>query len=304
MIQQPHPPSLTSSPAGSATVRAPGVCGELVQGMLGDAYFLVTCPVDFYSRVKVEIQPDSTVVQAPLDCPKTAAAVGLALEFLGRTDVGACVTVSNPVPRSKGLGSSSADLAAAIAATGLALGIELEPMQIGRLALRVEPTDGIMFPGIALFDHREGSVMEELGMPLPVEIVALDFGGEVDTLEFNRIDRGREWRTIAARTGEALEMVREGLKSRDVGLFGQGATLSALAAQEVMFKPRLPEVMSFAEAVGAVGVNVAHSGTAIGVLLDATQRRGKSTFRQARQVFPDAEAIYHLRLLGGGVQRI
>ena len=42
-------------PLGSATVRAPGVCGELVQGMLEDVYFLVTCPIDFFARVKVEL---------------------------------------------------------------------------------------------------------------------------------------------------------------------------------------------------------------------------------------------------------
>ena len=36
---------------GSATVRAPGVCGELAQGMIEGIHFLVTCPVDFYSRV-------------------------------------------------------------------------------------------------------------------------------------------------------------------------------------------------------------------------------------------------------------
>ena len=36
---------------GSATARAPGVCGELAQGVIEGIHFLVTCPVDFYSRV-------------------------------------------------------------------------------------------------------------------------------------------------------------------------------------------------------------------------------------------------------------
>jgi uncharacterized protein involved in propanediol utilization len=51
-------------------------------------------------------------------------------------------------------------------------------------------------------------------------------------------------------------------------------------------------------------VNVGHSGTVIGVLLDARQRRGKSAFRQARQAFPDAETVQHFRLLGGGLQPV
>ena len=272
--------------------------------MLGDAYFLVTCPVDFFTRVRVELYPDSPGVAAPPNCPKTAAAVSQTLNYLGRADLGARVEVSNPIPRSKGLGSSSADLAAAIAATGLALDVELTPAQIGQLALQVEPTDGVMFPGIALFDHREGALMEALGPPLPLEIVALDFGGEVDTLDFNRVDRRAQWQAIQPETDAALALVREGLRQRDVRLLGQGASRSAHAAQQVLFKPRLPDVAAFADSVGAVGVNVAHSGAVIGVLLDATQRRGKSVYRQARQTFPEAEAIHHLRLLSGGVQRI
>lgn len=291
-------------PVGAAVVRAPGVCGELVQGMLGDAYFLVTCPVDFFARVRVELYRGVSGVAAPADCPKTAAAVAKTLDYLGRADLGARVTVGNPIPRSKGLGSSSADLAAAIAATGLALDIRLSPLQIGQLALQVEPTDGVMFPGITLFDHRAGTLVEELGPPLPLEIVALDFGGSVDTLDFNRVDRRSQWQAVKFETDEALGLVREGLQRRDARLLGQGASLSAAAGQQVSFKPRLSDVTRFAGAVGAVGVNVAHSGAVIGVLLDATERRGKSVFRQAREAFPEAEAIHHFRLLSGGVQAV
>ena len=214
------------------------------------------------------------------------------------------MTVGNPIPRSKGFGSSSADLAAAIAATGLALGVELTPLQIGQLALQVEPTDGVMFPGITLFDHRAGTLVEELGPPLPLEIVALDFGGVVDTLDFNQVDRRAQWQAVQAETDAALALVREGLRQRDVRRLGRGASLSAAAGQQVLFKPRLADVIEFADSVGAVGVNVAHSGAVIGVLLDATERRGKSTFRRAQAAFPEAEAIHHLRLLGGGVQAV
>lgn len=35
------------------TVRVPGSCGELVQGWLRGEPFLVTCPIDRYTRVRV-----------------------------------------------------------------------------------------------------------------------------------------------------------------------------------------------------------------------------------------------------------
>jgi L-threonine kinase len=200
------------------------------------------------------------------------------------------------------MGSSSADVAATIAATGLALGAELLPEVVARIAASVEPTDGVMFPGIALLDHREGRILELLGPPPPMEIVALDFGGTVDTVEFNAVDRRPLWQSIQAEVDEALRLVKDGMRRGDPEPIGGGATISARASQRVTPKPRLPEVLEFAEAVGAVGVNVGHSGTIIGVLLDAGERRGESVFRRAQQSFPEAERVHHFQLLSGGLQ--
>jgi len=289
---------------GSATVRAPGVCGELAQGVIEGIHFLVTCPVDFYSRVKVDIYSDGPGVEAPQDCDKAAAAVRRALFHLKNAKVRAKLTINNPIPRGKGMASSSADLAAAIAATGLALGEEISPYQIAQIALSIEPTDGIMIPGVALFDHRAGIIRESLGPPPPMEIVALDLGGTVDTVQFNMVDRFQRWQSVDEQTGEALRLLRRGIEEQDPALVGRGASISAEASQTVLAKPRLAEVKEFAESVGAVGVNVGHSGTIMGVLLDARERRGKSTYHKALSAFPDAESVYHFRLLGGGVQRI
>ena len=289
---------------GSATVRAPGVCGELAQGVIEGIHFLVTCPIDFYSRVKVDIYADGPGVEAPEDCDKAAAAVRRTLFHLKNAKVRAKLTINNPIPRGKGMASSSADLAAAIAATGLALGEEISPYQIAQIALSIEPTDGIMIPGVALFDHRAGIIRESLGPPPPMEIVALDLGGTVDTVQFNMVDRFQRWQSVDEQTGEALRLLRQGIEEQDPALVGRGASISAEASQTVLAKPRLAEVKEFAESVGAVGVNVGHSGTIMGVLLDARERRGKSTYHKALSAFPDAESVYHFRLLGGGVQRV
>ncbi len=289
---------------GSATVRAPGVCGELAQGVIEGIHFLVTCPIDFYSRVTVDLYSDGPGVEAPESCDKAAAAVRRALSQLKNAKVRAKITINNPIPRGKGMASSSADLAAAIAATGLALGQELTPYQIAQIALSIEPTDGIMIPGVALFDHRAGIIRESLGPPPPMEIVALDLGGTVDTVQFNMVDRFQRWQNVDEQTTEALRLLRLGITNEDPVLVGQGASISADASQAVLAKPRLGEVKEFAEAVGAVGVNVGHSGTIMGVLLDARERRGKSTYHKALEAFPDADAVYHFRLLGGGVQQV
>ena len=286
---------------GSATARAPGVCGVLAQGVLGDMPFSVTCPVDFFSRVRVELRSGGPGVTATEGCEKTVAAVRRTLAHLRRAKVRAEVRVSSPIPRARGLGSSSADLSAAIAATAMALGEELSPYDIAQIALSIEPTGGVMMPGLALFDHRAGMVRETIGPPPPMEIVALDFGGS------SRSDLGgnsQQWRLVDAMTEEALSLIRRGVAERSPALVGQGASAAAEAASRVSSRPRLEDVSEFAREVGAVGVNGGHREGVTGVLLDATERRGKSTYIKARQAFPDAEEVYHFRMMSGGVQTV
>ena len=286
---------------GTATARAPGVCGVLAQGLLGDMPFSVACPVDFFSRVRVELRGDGPGVAATEDCEKTVAAVRRTLGHLRRAKVRAEIRVSSPIPRGKGLGSSTADLSAAIAATALALGEELSPYDIAQIALSIEPSGGAMMPGLALFDHRAGMVRESLGAPPPMEIVALDFGG---TPGSSLDDTTRRWKAVDDQTGEALGLIRRGVAENCPALVGHGATMAAEAGSRIESRPRLEELVAFARDVGAVGVNGGHGSGVSGVLLDATQRRGKSTYIKARQAFPDAETVYHFRVLGGGVKTV
>ncbi|MBI2906578.1 MAG: GHMP kinase [Chloroflexi bacterium] len=294
---------LPGSLVGSAAATAPGACGELVQGCLDGTHFLVTCPVNLYSRVSVVLKRcQSSVISGPGDCQKSLAAVKATLVHLGKEELSAELTVESVLPRGKGMASSTADVSAAIAATAAALGVALPGEAIARLAVSIEPSDGVMLPGISLFDHRRGSFHVELGPPPPIEIVALDFGGVVDTLEFNCIDRSAALRAMRSEISEALELVRRGVALGDPALVGKGATLSALLNQEILFKPHLNQVLDFAAAVGAVGVNAAHSGTVVGVLLDKRSGKGAFALERARKTFPDAEASLLLDLVGGGMR--
>jgi len=286
---------------GTATVRVPGTCGELVQGMLDGSHFLITCPIDLYSTVRVDLYLGKGEVEGPQDCPKAIRAVRLTLSYLLREDLDARLYVRSPIPRGKGMASSTADVAGAIGATALALGRQLSPLEVGRLAVAVEPSDGVMFPGIALFDHREGRLHEVLGPPPFAELVVLDFGGTVDTLEFNKIDRRSLLQPSEPRFREAVNYVRRGIQMSDLALVGKGATISALAHQSILHKPQLAEVQEFGKAMGAVGVNVAHSGTILGLLLDGRLGVGDRVYKEALRVFPQMEAAYLLRMVSGGI---
>ena len=151
-----------------ATSSAPGTCGELAQGMLDGVVCMVTCPIDLRSTATVQLSPGDGVVQAPSDSPKAKLAVQATLTVLGEAKTDARLHLDSPLPRGKGMASSTADVSAAIAATASAAGRELAPEQIAEIALAIEPSDGVMFPGIVLFDHRKGRVSRVLGPPPPM----------------------------------------------------------------------------------------------------------------------------------------
>ena len=58
--------------------------------------------------------------------------------------------------------------------------------------------------------------------------------------------------------------------------------------------------MKLAKDAGALGVNVAHSGTVIGLLFDADAERITWAAHSARQRLPEIVAIHDCQIIGGG----
>ena len=292
-----------ASITGAAMARAPGSCGELAQGMLGGNYFLVSCPIDMYSTATAEISRGSGRVTAPHDAPKSRRAVELMLARADRRDADVRLSLSSPIPRSKGMASSTADISASIMATASAINpcIEVSPDEIASIALGIEPSDSVMFPGIALLDHKRGSMMRALGAPPPMRVVVLDFGGSVDTLAYNGVNRDRALNRLEAQFGEALSLIETGIRASDPTAIGEGATLSAVANQSLLYKPQLDAVLRLAEEVGAVGVNAAHSGTVLGMLFEDDVSLAENAVSRAWDTLFGIKRIHNRGIVSGGI---
>ncbi|MBI3964963.1 MAG: hypothetical protein HY329_04940 [Chloroflexi bacterium] len=245
--------------------------------------------------------PGSCVVLGPVDCQKATLALEKVLRSLGAVGLRIELRVSSPLPRSKGFGSSTADIAGAIAAGGALVGQPLEPIEIARLAVSIEPTDSSMLPGLAAFDHLQGSFHEKLGQPPPIFLAVLDFPGVVDTLEFNAVDHVAARAAGEPELAEALALLRRGVRDGRVDLIGRATTLSAVANQRVLFKPELDAVRELGRELGALGVNVGHSGTIVGLLFDHPDAATRAIAR-ARAQFPSLESARAQALVGGGVR--
>ncbi len=287
-----------------ASASAPGTCGELAQGMLDGALCMVTCPIDMRSTATVALSPGDGSISAPGDSPKAARAVMATLEFLGEPAVDAELWLDSRIPRGKGMASSTADVSAAIVATAGALSQEMSPEQIAEIALGIEPSDGVMFPKIVIFDHLQGRTARPLGSPPPMRVAVLDFGGEVDTLEFNNTERENALRCLQTKMTEAASLIERGIREKDYLLVGRGATISSFANQEILFKPHLDAVIEFANEVGAAGVNVAHSGTVIGLLFPDNAVLVERAVAVAPHRLDRLESVMQCRVTGGGVWRL
>ena len=284
-----------------ASASAPGTCGELAQGMLEGKLVMVTCPIDLFSTATVEVSHGTGVVHGPGDCPKSTMAVSKTLARLGRRDVDAFLHLESPLPRQKGMASSTADVIASIGATAAALGESLPAIRQAELALSIEPSDGTMFPGVALFDHRTGMVVRSLGEPPPMEVLVLEFAGQMDTEVFNRTDRRPLLERLSKRFLEAFELITTGLETGDGALIGLGATMDAIAYQDVLPNPYLEAGWELARTTGAVGVNVAHSGTVLGVLFLDDPEQAAWAARRAQATFSGLVSTHRRRMVGGGV---
>ncbi|MCL4441886.1 MAG: GHMP kinase [Firmicutes bacterium] len=282
------------------TARAPGTCGELVQGKINGINFLVTCPVDMFSEVTARLNTQG-VVLADKSLPKVKLAAEKTLQFLGRPEMGAEVRVTSSVPCGKGMASSTADIAATCAAVAVGLGTCLTPTEIAEIALSIEPTDGLMFSGISLFDHVDGKACRFLGNAPALETVIVDLGGTIDTIGFNAnaeleiLNRLKEHQVAAA-----LEKMERAVASGDSWLVGEAATESAFAHQQILFKPELAGLVEICRRLGGVGVNVAHSGTVVGLLFETGRIAADRVLKTlAREGFGD---MFKARIIDGGVE--
>jgi uncharacterized protein involved in propanediol utilization len=251
--------------------------GEIVQGMFYSSdgtveHGLVTLPCTLY-RTRVRFRPlrSGPLTVEPGDRVRAKAAARLTLDALGRTGWGGAIRIESNVPIQWGCGSSTTDVLAAIRAVADAFGAVLEPAWIAGLAVAAETaSDSLMFgPGRAvLFAQRRGRVLLDLGGPLPaVRVLGFNTEGErgVATLTLPPVPYSA-WEIEAYRA--VLGLLRRAVEEQDPGLLGRVATGSTLIMQRHRPKRHMPELLRLAKEAGALGVQVAHSGTVAGFLFE------------------------------------
>ncbi|MDD4570626.1 MAG: GHMP kinase, partial [Tepidanaerobacteraceae bacterium] len=115
----------------------PASCGEIVQGMINDCNFLVTCPIALYTQVTVRLDDniDKRLDRSEHKHIKAIQAIEKTLMYFGMEDLNLHVSINSNIPYAVGLSSSTADITAACLATAKALGENISTDVIADIAL-------------------------------------------------------------------------------------------------------------------------------------------------------------------------
>ncbi|MFJ1647805.1 kinase [Streptomyces sp. NPDC088258] len=244
-----------------------GTFGELLQGSLSDGVdFLVTFPISRGTRAWFRYDHDGPLSVFPSHKTKSLRVARAMLDAQGAG--GGSLVLDSGLAVGKGLASSSADLVATVRAVGEVLGVDTSPAATEDWLRPIEPTDGVMHPGVVVFEHRTVRLRASLGTLPPATVVAVDEGGRLDTVAYNR----RPHRRTAAQRREYERLVRDlaaAVAHGDLARVGAVATRSAVLNQRLLPKRNLDAMIRVGDEIGALGVVCAHSGTMLGLLLDA-----------------------------------
>jgi L-threonine kinase len=283
----------TRSPIGEGRGTAPGTCGEFAQGILPDGTpFHVTCPINKSASVIAQIRPASawSVDGLRPDRRKLGLALEYAAEELQLGAVQVTIRHWSDLDIGKGMGSSTADVLAAIRAIAAAAGTSLDVETEGRLAARVESSDGSMYPGIAAVNHKTCELVKTWAWFPEFVIVMLVPHDRVDTPSISF--QGQE--KLADEYEVLLREMDDAIARRSIADFAVQSTRSAELNERFLSNPHGRYLSDHLDEFSALGINVGHTGTVCGLLFanaDAGRRQASEACFAVRKKFPELKDV-------------
>ena len=272
--------------------------GELLQGSLFRNGEWVSCLITMPGRgvgstARFWPRDDGAAVEVvPAWKKKARRAALLALGYIGAPLSGK-LEIECAVATGVGLGSSTADVVAAIRAVSAAYGTVLDAGTVARLAVAAEgASDPIMFDGeMVLFAQREGRLLESFGSWIPpYAVMSFDTDPAACGVDTLRLPVPAYGHAELVAFESLVRRSREAFGRRDVKALAAIATESARLNQRILPLRNFESLCRVAEEFGALGLQISHSGTIAGLLFDVGFVRADAGL--------EAEVMGRLRSLG------
>ena len=248
--------------------------GEILQGVFeGDdgklhrGLITLKCKLFSSTAIYVRTKDPNIVSVMPEKKKKALVAAASTLKYIGKNiKYGGYLILQSNMPEEMGFGSSTCDVTASIKAVASSFNISLSPYEIANIAVNSErASDAIMFDECVLFAQREGEILERYQNTIPPMNVigfSTDANG-IDTLKYIPAEYSEE----EIKTFKVLRgLFRKGIEEQDPNLIAKVATASALINQKYLPKTNFDRLLEIAEKTSALGIQVAHSGTLVGIL--------------------------------------
>lgn len=285
-----------------ADAYCPASCGELIQGWILGGEKLISCPVNWFSHVSVtdgtpmvnerpRMRQMLNSVIAYLDLPIDSQDA-LRIEYI------------STIPIAKGMASSTADIAATAQATARHFGTSLDEATLARLCVQLEPTDSTLFHQLTLFDHQTAKTQIASNWQPSIDILILESPHTLNTADYHRLDRQSSLLNNADVLEKAWRLFCTAANEDNHAKLGEACTLSAIASQQTLNKLAFNELLTIVEDEGVYGLNVAHSGSVVGLLLDRRKHDVEKLIwvLQQRGIFYHYPNHYLLPMITGGVR--
>ncbi|AVD36865.1 serine/threonine protein kinase [Clostridioides difficile] len=281
----------------------PASCGEFVQGIIDDEEYLCSYAIDMYSKVYIE----EKLVDINLGRYKSRLAIEKVFEKfnLPKKDTkNISLNINSKIPVGKGMASSTADIGATIKATLSLIDKDLSSEEISKLAAEIEPTDSIFIDKNSIFNPLNGTVIKYLGNLTNAKVIILEPNKVLDTMKIRlRQDYSRLKTENKEVIKKSFALLEEGLKKNNLSLVGEACTLSSLANENIDKKEYLNEIIKISKKYGAYGVNIAHSGTVVGILIDKFMNDKNMIDALCESNINSVYSkIYTLNIINGGIK--
>ncbi|EGT3680592.1 GHMP kinase [Clostridioides difficile] len=281
----------------------PASCGEFVQGIIDDEEYLCSYAIDMYSKVYIE----EKLVDINLGRYKSRLAIEKVFEKFNlpkKYTKNISLNINSKIPVGKGMASSTADIGATIKATLSLIDKDLSSEEISKLAAEIEPTDSIFIDKNSIFNPLNGTVIKYLGNLTNAKVVILEPNKVLDTM---KIRLRQDYNKLKVENKEVIKkafaLLEEGLKKNNLSLVGEACTLSSLANENIEKKEYLNEIIKISKKYGAYGVNIAHSGTVVGILIDKSMNDKKMIDALCESNINSVyNKIYTQNIINGGIK--
>ncbi len=249
-----------------------GGFGELLQGVLpGKKKFLVNLPIKTVSNVTLTLsssqyseKKEAQYAESYRRYSKSYKVIRNILIDLGvHSDY--YLEVDSDIPIGKGLSSSTADMVASVRALADALSIAFTAEYVARMLTEIEPNDALHYEGTSIYHHTMGKLMSRFDYVPRLNILGIDLGGMIDTVQFNQKDVPIDESEMRY-YGVLLEEMQKALDAEALSRVCEIATESTRLWQKVIYKPELDRVLAVMRETDALGVVNTHSGTYLGLL--------------------------------------